>query len=247
MGWKQTRFDHASTKFPLVGRHVKVACAACHPSQRYKNTPTDCVSCHRLDDAHQGRFGPACADCHSAKGWKVTGFDHDRDTHFPLRGAHHGLSCQPGNPFSEVLVQQPGCDSGCKPHHQDRGQALRFPAAARQASREPDEYCLPDPQVSGGKHPGDSAQHPQRRPFKLFGETERCAGRGQWQVNQESLRRDGRHQKQHQQPLRVRRTFGRRFRFDFEISYAKGARIGQDEGQSNQAQHEERVARRPSW
>jgi hypothetical protein len=121
-GWKQTRFDHASTHFPLEGRHAKVACAACHPSQRYAHTPTDCVSCHRLDDAHHGSFGTACADCHSPRGWKSTGFDHDRDTKFPLRGAHHGLSCQSchsANPREQKL--QTTCYSCHRADDEHRG------------------------------------------------------------------------------------------------------------------------------
>lgn len=92
--WADARFDHDKTQFPLVGRHRDTDCALCHPAARYKNAATDCRSCHSLDDVHLGRFGPDCGSCHSATGWKATKFDHDRDTHFALRGAHRTASCE---------------------------------------------------------------------------------------------------------------------------------------------------------
>lgn len=105
-GWPHTRFDHSTTGFPLEGRHTDVSCEQCHPQQRWKETPNDCQDCHRLQDTHQGRFGPACGECHTPAGWTRTGFDHDRDTRFPLRGAHRGAdchSCHAGDPRSEKL------------------------------------------------------------------------------------------------------------------------------------------------
>jgi hypothetical protein len=37
--WKDTYFDHKKTKFPLEGRHQKLACNACHVNETYKNSP----------------------------------------------------------------------------------------------------------------------------------------------------------------------------------------------------------------
>lgn len=94
--WGKGRFDHdKATKFPLVGRHREVLCSACHVNERYKNTPTECVACHRLDDVHGGSFGQKCEGCHSPQqDWRRIAFDHDRQTKFPLRGAHKTATCR---------------------------------------------------------------------------------------------------------------------------------------------------------
>ena len=65
-GWRDPpRFDHDKTSFPLLGKHLKAECKACHKSQLFKEAPKDCFSCHQKDDKHQGTLGKACADCHS--------------------------------------------------------------------------------------------------------------------------------------------------------------------------------------
>ena len=93
-GWRKTRYDHKRhTGFALTGRHKKVACNACHANQRYKNTPRDCYSCHKLNDIHAGRLGRKCARCHSTKEWRGAKFDHGNDTRFPLRGRHSKVDC----------------------------------------------------------------------------------------------------------------------------------------------------------
>ena len=66
--WAKAKFDHDKTDFPLTGEHRNVACALCHPGEHYENTAQDCNGCHRLNDAHLGRFGTGCADCHTAQG-----------------------------------------------------------------------------------------------------------------------------------------------------------------------------------
>lgn len=92
------KFDHDETDFPLEGEHRDVACAACHaPSapegSRYAGTPSQCGTCHRLDDAHEGRFGLECGECHAPTGWKRGDFDH-ASTGFPLRGRHAKTACE---------------------------------------------------------------------------------------------------------------------------------------------------------
>lgn len=91
--WKATRFDHAKTKYPLTGAHAQASCDGCHAGQRFEGTPTDCVSCHAIDDAHGGRFGRDCADCHTTKAWGRKDFDHGKQTGFPLVGAHGTARC----------------------------------------------------------------------------------------------------------------------------------------------------------
>jgi hypothetical protein len=91
--WHTTRFDHDKTNHPLVGAHQSASCVGCHVGARYKDTPTDCVTCHSIDDAHTGRFGDGCADCHTPKSWRQEGFDHEKKSGFPLHGAHADASC----------------------------------------------------------------------------------------------------------------------------------------------------------
>ena len=97
--WKETRFDHAKTRFSLTGKHSDVKCADCHRNNVYKDTPSTCVGCHRKDDKHQGRFadqagrfGDRCETCHGAADWKKVTFDHDSDTRYPLRGLHRRVN-----------------------------------------------------------------------------------------------------------------------------------------------------------
>lgn len=92
--WKETKFDHAKTDFALKGKHREVMCSACHPNQRYENTPADCNACHALNDVHAGRNGVKCADCHDEQRWDKARFDHGKDTDFPLRGRHAKIDCE---------------------------------------------------------------------------------------------------------------------------------------------------------
>lgn len=93
-------FDHATTRFPLTGGHREVGCAECHREAAREESPSfavaglACRDCHR--DPHDGRFGGACADCHSTAGWRsveLDGFDHER-TRYPLRGRHRTVACE---------------------------------------------------------------------------------------------------------------------------------------------------------
>ena len=90
--WKRIVFDHATTKYRLIGKHLPVPCAKCHVQERYK-VSSECASCHRKDDKHRGRLGDFCAQCHTEKGWKeVQKFNHQK-TDFPLLGKHEPLRC----------------------------------------------------------------------------------------------------------------------------------------------------------
>ena len=52
--WDALEFDHDATEFPLVGKHLEAACAACHPKKEenetefifYKIPQRTCVECH---------------------------------------------------------------------------------------------------------------------------------------------------------------------------------------------------------
>ncbi len=102
--WKKSTFDHDKTEFPLRGGHIKPKCSACHKNQNFKETPKDCVSCHREDDVHKGGLGTDCGKCHNDKTWRNTSFDHGK-TKFPLLGAHiktRCLACHKSAAYNDV-------------------------------------------------------------------------------------------------------------------------------------------------
>ena len=96
--WAKAEFDHGTTPFALEGAHADTACSTCHADERWKETPSDCVSCHKVDDVHVGRFGSDCQSCHGVAEWKTVSFDHDRDTEFALTGKHRSASCTSCHP-----------------------------------------------------------------------------------------------------------------------------------------------------
>lgn len=92
--WRKSGFDHdRKTDFPLRGRHAKIECQLCHIGNKYKDTPAKCVGCHKVNDAHAGRYGKKCATCHRPDEWKKSIFDHDRKTKYKLTGKHRTASC----------------------------------------------------------------------------------------------------------------------------------------------------------
>ena len=91
--WKETRFDHAKTKFPLLLKHAKPKCVDCHAdAQHLANTPRECLSCHRKDDKHKGTLSAKCEHCHNEAGWKDARFEHAK-THFALLLGHAKVKC----------------------------------------------------------------------------------------------------------------------------------------------------------
>lgn len=92
-GWKGRPFDHALSRFPLVGAHFRVACASCHKSPLFRDAPRECDGCHAKDDAHERRLGPRCESCHNARTWRSWDFDHAKRTKYPLEGGHRAAKC----------------------------------------------------------------------------------------------------------------------------------------------------------
>ena len=93
--WKtNVRFDHALTRFPLLGKHAALQCRDCHADKSYATRGVTCASCHR-DEHHKGVLGsPAdCGTCHNTVDWKAWSFDHDTQTGFALEGRHKDLIC----------------------------------------------------------------------------------------------------------------------------------------------------------
>jgi Cytochrome c7 and related cytochrome c len=92
--WKTVpRFDHGLTRFPLLGKHIKVECKDCHKNPRFKDAQRACLACHVKDDKHKKTLGPACEQCHNARTWKAWDFDHDKRTKYVLDGKHKGVTC----------------------------------------------------------------------------------------------------------------------------------------------------------
>lgn len=91
--WRKARFDHARSRFPLLGAHLVVPCKKCHETPRYKDARGGCLDCHARDDVHKRRLGARCETCHNSRTWKSWDFNHDRQTKFPLDGAHRKLAC----------------------------------------------------------------------------------------------------------------------------------------------------------
>jgi hypothetical protein len=100
-----SNFDHARTKFALVGKHRDVACNKCHTERNTgaqsatailgTKTFADCTPCHQ--SPHNAKFAAqSCSSCHTPNDWKdVRGqkFNHDL-TDFRLRGKHALVKCQ---------------------------------------------------------------------------------------------------------------------------------------------------------
>ena len=125
--WKKTDFDHdRETDFPLRGKHRKVRCEACHVDPiKDSKLKSDCVACHRNDDAHHGNYGKHCDSCHNEKGWSRARFDHTRKTDFPLTGRHAKLpcaACHQGDIHKEELSTScSGCHADDDVHHGQEG------------------------------------------------------------------------------------------------------------------------------
>lgn len=90
-------FDHGKVPFALTGAHVDVNCYTCHSDARslvdLQSAPRDCLSCHRADEPHDGRFGLDCAECHTMDAWIPATFDHNLAA-FKLDGKHVEVACE---------------------------------------------------------------------------------------------------------------------------------------------------------
>ncbi|MCF6282703.1 MAG: hypothetical protein L3J28_10950 [Candidatus Polarisedimenticolaceae bacterium] len=110
--WKKNRFSHKKdVDDALQGVHKRLPCSACHQGEfKQKKSEeerrTRCVSCHRQDDQHLGRYGEKCKTCHQQKKWSTLLFKHDDDTKFPLVARHkstHCDSCHAGDLYEDKL------------------------------------------------------------------------------------------------------------------------------------------------
>lgn len=97
------KFNHATTRYPLVGMHSSVECVKCHTIttkngvkfQEFAGVPfQNCSSCHA--DVHQNKFGQNCKQCHSEVSFLTiksnNNFDHSK-TNFKLEDKHLNVPC----------------------------------------------------------------------------------------------------------------------------------------------------------
>jgi hypothetical protein len=99
-GYRPTLFAseaHASTRFPLLGKHVASPCSSCHTASRprldLRVARQACLDCHA--NPHGNQFAKemaqgGCAHCHEATGWNLPKIDHSS---WPLTGAHATAQC----------------------------------------------------------------------------------------------------------------------------------------------------------
>jgi len=99
-----TGFDHSTTKFPLVGKHMDLDCEKCHKSTIVDGKSVkkfdglsfnNCTSCHK--DTHENKFGQNCRQCHTEESFHTikgtSNFNHDK-TDFKLIGKHLSVACK---------------------------------------------------------------------------------------------------------------------------------------------------------
>ena len=96
-------FNHQQTKFALKGAHNNVNCFDCHqpdsnPMSVFQDqlgvATNECNTCH--EDAHDGKFGLNCVDCHNENSWtsvNTNDFNHSL-TNFELVGKHNSVDCR---------------------------------------------------------------------------------------------------------------------------------------------------------
>jgi hypothetical protein len=95
----KSSFDHNKTNFPLVGKHTKVECSACHGTNlTSKLKHQNCSDCHK--DFHKGEFlntksKGECSACHNVEGFSPSLFtlEEHQLTKFSLVGKHLALPC----------------------------------------------------------------------------------------------------------------------------------------------------------
>jgi hypothetical protein len=96
--WTGAQTGH--TSFPLLGRHLAIACADCHKNNVFIGTTRECVGCHlkdynaALNPNHKlAGYSTDCVSCHgnAAQTWLNAAFNHNLV--WPLLGAHKNLDC----------------------------------------------------------------------------------------------------------------------------------------------------------
>ena len=145
--WKGAKFDHAVTRFPLVGAHSGVSCDGCHADKVFRGKVMTCIGCHQKDFSETvspshaaAKISTECLTCHTMTAWKGASFDHSK-TRFPLVERHATVSCQGchadgvyvGPPMGCYSCHRPAYDATTQPPHAAAGipHALRIVPSGR--------------------------------------------------------------------------------------------------------------------
>lgn len=120
-----TLFNHASTRFELVGQHQLTDCKQCHTTLVFEEAETDCNTCHT--DVHSMSVGNDCARCHTSNNWLVDNIPelHEQNG-FPLLGQHMMASCTDCH-TSETNLRWDRIGSDCASCHLDEYNATQDP------------------------------------------------------------------------------------------------------------------------
>ncbi|MCK6684659.1 MAG: hypothetical protein L6R30_19840, partial [Thermoanaerobaculia bacterium] len=99
-GFKGATIDHATTRFPLTGKHASTPCASCHKhaagqartaARVFTGLASECSSCHQ--DVHKGALGPDCKRCHGTQTFRVETYVHPGSQDF-FQGNHAQVTCK---------------------------------------------------------------------------------------------------------------------------------------------------------
>jgi NMD protein affecting ribosome stability and mRNA decay len=109
-------------RFPLLGAHAALDCAACHKGAatgQFQGLPTQCYACHAkqfqqtTNPSHvTASFPTACEQCHGMNTWLDAKFNHLQLSGFALTGAHAQLpcsACHVGGQFTGTPATCVGC------------------------------------------------------------------------------------------------------------------------------------------
>jgi hypothetical protein len=111
-------FDHKSTGWALKGKHQQAKCLDCHQWKNWAPPSQDCASCH--EDVHRGQFdGQNCDKCHQEKSFKDLIFNHNTQSHFPLKGKHQKVECgkcHPDGKYKPITKECRECHQEDNPH-----------------------------------------------------------------------------------------------------------------------------------
>ena len=122
--WQVTKFDHNKPfpddskgevkEFALKGEHLKNKCIDCHPQRKFAEAHATCSAegCHKDDDAHKGRLGDKCEQCHMETGDNI--FNHNTMSAFRLDGKHLEVRCADCHPSITFKPRPKNC-FGCHP------------------------------------------------------------------------------------------------------------------------------------
>lgn len=95
--WQPATFAHSSTKFPLTGAHIALACTQCHVNGNYTLSYQNCYQCHSSDysavanPSHVSQLFPKdCTGCHSTSVWTPNTMKHDVAYFRIYSGKHRG-------------------------------------------------------------------------------------------------------------------------------------------------------------